>query len=300
MAVPITLKSKEQTAISKDISTEALINCFPTLRPGNAVSDLFLIGSHGWVEFGTGTAASQVRGSICNDEGTVGFIVVDDKLYSVDTGGTRTLRGTIGTSSGILRMVIGTTHLFFVDGIDGYTLKLSDYTFLTITDVLFPDAPIDVTFLGGYYIVAGQISGEYVVALSAIDDPSSWPVTNELYPADIPGTIKAVKAFNKELWIFGTTTTEVWINTPGQGAGAFPLTQSYVHSWGLAAGYSPAILSTGLYCIGRSKGIKAALLMCQGSTITEIDNEDMNRLLQSFSTVSDAFAYCYEDAGQQL
>lgn len=300
MAIPLTLTSKQETSISVDVSTERLVNCFVTNREGPGVTEFALIGSHGYVQLGNLTANTSltVRGAIANEASTAGYIVVGNTFYTVSSGGVRTNRGTLNTSTGYVDMVIGREHVFLVDGTDGYTYEIANTSsFTTISDPQFPDSPTRVTFLDNYYITIGQVSGNSVFALSDLNDPNSWTVTLQYEAESTPDNLVSCMAFNQELWTWGSTTCEVFINN---GDATDPITRTNVVAFGSAAANSHSVIDGWCYWLGRTKKAKALFMRASGSTLEVIPNEDMNRLVQSFATVSDAYAYSYTDGGQSF
>ena len=300
MAVPLLIKTSQETAISNDISSERLINCFLTERKENQVTKQAIIGDHGYDILGTATSGSVVRGAIATEDGTKGYIVIDNTLYSVDSGGTRTTIHTLTTSSGKVSMIIGATYMMLVDGTNGYTVKLSDDSYTQISDPNFVTNPAVVTYLDGYFATIGQISGLYWLVLSDINDPTSWPIINQIEPDGL-GTLISVVSFNRELWVMSTTHSIVYTDQPLSGTVVeFPLTMSYKYDYGISSAFGVAVINNSAYWIARTRKSKAILVKASGATVEKVDNEDMNRLFQSFSTVSDSFAYSFEDGGDEF
>lgn len=297
MAIPLVLKTTQDKQVSTDISSERMINCFISNRQSNLVGKQAVIGSHGYTQLGTANVAPSVRGCVATADGTSGYKVTANNVYLVNSGGAETYLGTIGTSSGIVSMVIGVFYVLIVDGNAGYTVSLANGQFAQVTDANFPSAPTVVTHLDGYYCVIGQSSGTYQLVLSNINDATSYNVLNIL-ETPLPGSITSVIASNEELYLISTNNCQVYSDLAG--ATGFPLTRSYVPQFGSDSPFSVATIRGVLYFIARTSNSKAILVRASGSIMQPIVNEDLNRILQSWTTLTDVFAYAYEDAGQQF
>lgn len=295
MAVPLTIKTTQQTSISTDLSAERLVNCFPRINGENAVAPLGLIGSHGYTEFGNAGAGSVVRGARATEDGTLGFVVTSNKLYTVSTSGTHTERGTLSTSTGNVSIAVGEDYAMIVDGTAGYSYNINTTTFATIADAQFLSNPTVCVHQDGYFITIGTSGGAYKLALSDLDDPTSWTTTNQTEAESTPDGLVSVISINRETFALGATTCEIYINT---GKSGFPFSRQTSREFGCAAAFTPVDVDGACYWLGRTRRCKAMLLRAFGGNIEVVPNEDMNRLFQSLTTVSDAFAYAYTDAGQ--
>lgn len=298
MAVPITLTTRDEIAISSDISSELLVNCFPSLREESQVAKTMLIGSHGHLLFGTDTAGSACRGSRANDDGTAGYIVIDDTFYSVNTSGVKTSRGTLATSSGRVSIAVGALQVMITDGASGYSYTPASTTFATIVDPQFPTNPTICEYVDGYFITIGTVSGQIAVALSDLNDVSNWSVLNQLVPSGFPSTLVSFVVVNRYLWLLGSSFAESRVNTGISGE--FPYERVNFVEFGCAAAHSVATINGYAYWLARTRRGKAMLVRANSSDVEVINNEDMNNTFQSFSAVADAFAYTYTDEGQSF
>ena len=73
------------------------------------------------------------------------YAVGANKFYSINTSGTATERGTLNTSSGIVRWAMIDDQIMLVDGTNGYNYIISTTTFAEISDADYPDTALQVT-----------------------------------------------------------------------------------------------------------------------------------------------------------
>lgn len=115
-------------------------------------------------------AIYQVFGtSVFRTTGTTGLLIT-------------TLIGTIGTSAGYVGIDANTYQVIFVDGQAGYIWDTNANTFVQITDSGFPDSPIDVTYLDGFFLVAHGGTNQF--QLSLINQGMVWSGAEATFTAD--------------------------------------------------------------------------------------------------------------------
>lgn len=182
-------------------------------------------------------AASTIRGSYATD--TRRFIVAGVSLYERDAGATLTLRGTLASSDGYVAMKHGRDQLVLVDGPNGYVLNLTTNVFGQITD---PDWRGSgwVDEIDGYFVFAEPGTDQFYI--SQIDDASVLDALDFSSADAQPDNIVTHRVMKRELFIFGTRSTEVWIDA---GGADFPF-----------ARYNSTPIDIG--CVGKQAVIKAA------------------------------------------
>ncbi len=298
MAIPVTLSTGDATQVSNDVSSELLINCYPILKKNNQVSNMTIAGSHGYFLFGTNTSGTEYRASKANDDGTAGYVLIDTKFYSVSTAGVLTERGTLATSTGRGYIAVGNSQVVVVDGNKGYYYVPATTTFAEITDAQFPTNPTIVSYQDGYFTVVGIVSANSVIALSDLNDAINWTVLNQLVPSGFPSTLVSFVIVNNYLWLLGSSFAEARVNTGI--AGDFPYSKINFEEYGCAATHSVASIGGYGYWLARTRQGKAFLVRANSSSVSIIDNETMASVFDSFTTVSDAWAYTYREKGQEF
>ena len=214
-------------------SGERLINGF--IRPTDGVSQGVVIGASGTLPIATLSADNPVRAMI-NHNGVL-HAVCGGKLYSVASD-VATELGTI--PDGATYMASSGTELGIIAN---ETYYLWDGTALTTPDTGQVTTPRYIAHLDGFFVVAGADSErEDTFSVSDIFDGSTFQGLNFATAENAPDKITGAIADHGQLWLFGSTTTEVWYNS---GDADFPFTPN-----------SGAVVQQG----------------CQSGTIAQLDN----------------------------
>lgn len=237
-----------------------------------------------------------IRGSYSTD--TRRFIVSGLSLYERDSGSTLTLRGSLDiTGEGnYVAMKHGRDQLVLVDGPNGYVLNMNTNVFGQITD---PDwrGSNWVDEIDGYFVFADPGTDQFYI--SQIDDATSLDALDFSSADAQPDNIITHRVLKRELYIFGTRSTEVWIDS---GSSDFPL-----------ARYNSTPIDIG--CVGKRAVIKAAdalifigltergqgvVYMMQGHSPRRISNRAIEELLASSTDLSSASMWAYQVDGAEF
>lgn len=146
------------------------------------------------------------------------FLVAGATLYEI-IDGTLLSRGSLGTSEGYVGMRHGSNQLCLVDGPNGYVLNLSSGIFSMIGSDGWRGSN-DVDHLDGYFVFVAPDTEQFYI--SAIDDASVLDALDFSSADTQPDNIVVQRVFKRELYLFGTRSTEVWINS---GGADFPLSR---------------------------------------------------------------------------
>ncbi len=142
------------------------------------------------------------------------YVLIGSKLYKIDTAWTKTLIGTIGTTTKNVWIVGDGTNLAVVDGVKGYS-----WNGVTFAEISFPDSfiPSSLTFQDGYFIVSRSGTSRFYI--SALNDPTSWNALDYATAEGSHDNLVTVHSHQRDLWLFGTDSLEMWYNS---GASTFP------------------------------------------------------------------------------
>ncbi len=237
-----------------------------------------LIGTPGLVVFCDLNKYAEVRGLDVMESFL--YAVCGDTVYRIDSGGSSTSLGTIGTSSGHVWMADNGTQLMIVDGDSGYIVTGSTLT--EITDSDFP-TPASLTYQDGYFIVSRKDTGEFYI--SALLDGTSWDATDYATAEGAPDDLVAILSDHRELWLFGEDSTEIWYNS---GA-SFPFDRiegAFIEK-GCIAPASPAKLDNSVYWLDDQGQVERAA----GYTPKVISTPEINHQIETYSTISDAIGF---------
>lgn len=157
-----------------------------------------------------------------------------------------------------------------------------------------------VCFLGGYFIsdIGG---GQWRV--SDLYDGLQWDDLNKSTADASPDDLLAVISNHGELWLLGQSTTEVWYQS-GIGNPPFARVAGGVLDYGCLARYSVAKGSNTIFWLGTIKnntqGEPMGVVMASGYTIRNITPPAIIAQWRSYTTLTDAWGYCYSEDGHDF
>jgi hypothetical protein len=275
------------TSKSLNVSAQRRVNLYYEVQPDEDKSKVTIYNTPGLVSFAI-IGAATVRGM--RAMGDYIYAVQNNKLYSIDNAGTIVSRGTLSTSSGRVDMSDNGTQLIIVDGTAGYTYTPGTTTFATISDGNFQNGCTTVTYLDSYFIVEKANSQQFY--LSEIADGTDWtPVTFSSADA-APDNLTRVFADHGILYLFGSTTTEMWANN-ATGSFTYSRIGSTTLEWGLGAKWSLAKFDRGLVFLGVSRLGEMQVMQVAGTEIKRISNSEVENALNTYDSVSAATGFSY-------
>lgn len=191
-------------------SAQRLQNLFAEQEPPDARAPLVLKSTPGLRPFAT-VGAGPIRGMVVMNDAL--YVVSGSGVYRVNAGGTATGLGTVG-GSGPVTMATNGTQIALVTS--AATHVVSSTAVSAVTDTDFPGAG-SVDYLDGYAIFHRPGTGVFFI--SALLDAASFDALDFASAESSPDPLVRVLVDHRELWLFGTHSVEVWVNT---GASPFP------------------------------------------------------------------------------
>jgi hypothetical protein len=224
------------------------------------------------------------------------FVVSGDKLYEVWATGVSTERGTLLTSSGYVSMRAGQGQLVLVDGNNGYVLNLTTNAFARITDVDWLGSRW-VSELDGFYIFVRPDSDQFYV--SAIDDGANIDALDFSTADAKPDKIVTQRVHKRELYLFGETSTEIWINSGGLD---FPFTRYNSTPIDIGCVGLRAAINTldSLMFVGRSDSGQGYVYELQGHQPVRISTEAVESALAQCEDISRVTMWTYHTVGAEF
>jgi hypothetical protein len=188
------------------------------------------------------------------------------------------------------------TQIFIAANPDGYIYNMTTNVFAQITDPDFAGAST-VGFLDGYFVFT-QPNSQVFWVTNLLDGSSVEPLnfaSAEGSPDDLVGLI----VDHREVWLFGTSSVEVWDNA---GTVGFPLEriQGAFNEIGCAAAYSIAKLDNGLFWLGSDARGQGIVYRANGYTGTRISTHAVEWQIQQYGNISDAIGYTYQQDGHSF
>jgi hypothetical protein len=250
-----------------------------------------------WVLYGTpGTTlratpvptAGAARGAI--RMGSLSFWVVGNSVYTLDASYTMTLLGTIGTSTGRVGLAQNGTQVFIVDGVGGWLATASALT--AISDPDFPDGVTFAMYLDGFFLAGGDGTQR----LYWNETPGSGAAWNGLDFGSAEGNPDPLiggVSDHRELWLFGTESVEVWVNT-GDAAAPFQRSGNTFVEQGTASGWTCQSIDNSVFWLAANRDGEGMVFRSQGYSPMRISTHALETAMRGYSTISDAFAFSFQ------
>lgn len=277
-------------ARSLNVDSQRAINCFLELDNASPRAPIALYGTPGTVlQFTLPT--SPVRG--CSTDSAYSYWVAGNTVYKVDTSNTVTSLGTIGSYTGPVSMAFNGTQTLIVDGVGGWFIAGGALT--QITDVDFPSGVRRATFQDGYFIVTGKAGSQQFWINEVAYEGSGWNGLDFASAEGSPDNTIGVISDHRELWLFGSNSAEVWVNT---GNSDFPFQRSgntFIEH-GCAAGATVAKADNTVFWLGTDDRGSGIVWRADGYTPMRISTHAIEKALAA-CTLSAATAFTYQQEG---
>lgn len=267
----------------QDISgSEALINVYPSESTGGKY-EFNLLNTPG-LGFYCELPTYPILGMYEN--GSRAFAATPSKLYEVYNNGDFKELGDIKISGRAIFADNG-LQVVLVDGFKGYYYDISTEEVNQITsDAFYPSRT--VTYQDGYFVFERKDTGQFFLSdLLSVNFDATRFATAEAQPDNLVSVISD----HRELFLFGTDTTEVWYNN-GSSTFAFARNQAAFIEKGCAAPYSVAKQNNTVFFIGSDLRVYSLT----GYVPVPISSNAVEKTLKNVD-LSDAFAYTYQNEG---
>lgn len=228
------------------------------------------------------------------------YAVGGSTVYSVSSAFQATALGTI--TAGLTRPVSmsdnGTT-LVIVDGTPGgWKVTLAGGAFAPISDATSdPDGVFEgadrTDYLDGFLLFNKPNTPQFQSsnAEEVVFDPLYF--ADKISHSDLLMSIAVAK---REIWLIGTTTTEIWVNS---GAQDFPF-QSFpnvIIDSGTVAKYSVATVDNTVFWLSQSRQGEGIVMQGAGYQNTRVSTYAIEYELSTYPRLDDAVAMTYQYAG---
>ena len=253
-------------------------------REGKSVGQL--VGTPGLVAVTTGLNG-PVRADYSPSSGER-IVVAGRKAYRM-AGDAAIEIGSLNTQSGYVDVADDGTTAVIVDGPFGYFVTLADNTFAQITSDAFYGSD-SVAYIDGYFLFNNPGTGQFYIATGTTFDALDF-ATAEGAPDPVIGLIE----LQRELWLFGRDSIEVWFNS---GDVDFPFQRiggGYIEH-GCASAGSIVRLDNSVFWLGRDTYGGAIVWRGAGYTPQRVSTFAIEQEFAGYVT-SDAVAYGYQQDG---
>jgi hypothetical protein len=280
-------------ARSINAADSRMVNLFPEVVPEGGQMPAFLNRAPG-LKLQQSIGTGPIRGLWAHQtQGSDFFVVSGNEVYKLSSlTGTPVLLGAVN-GTGPVSIADNGDQIIFACNPDAFVYTESTNTFVKVTDPDFPGA-VTVGYLDGYFVFNPPNSQRLYVT-SLLDgtqiDPLDF-VSAEGSPDGIVGLI----VDHREVWVFGTDSTEVWYNA---GTADFPLAriQGAFNEIGCVAPYSIAKVDNGVFWLGCDARGQGIVYRASGYVGQRVSTHAVEWQIQQYPNMSDAVAYTYQQDG---
>ncbi len=232
------------------------------------------------------------RGSVLVTPGLL-YVVSGNTLYSIDTSFNYTTIGTISSSSGLVSMIENGLQVSIFDGQNGYCYTIAYNTLIPLS--LPFSYPSIAVYTDGFGLV--NQAGSNTFWQSNFKDFTIWNALNFGQADASPDPVIGMGMNHRQVWLFGSDSTEVWSNagTPGL---AFQRLQGVYLEAGCIAPNSVARCGESLAWLGSNNTGGYQVFLSRDYRYDIISTDAISYFIEQFETVSDAFGYSYWQGGQ--
>lgn len=235
---------------------------------------------------------STIRG-LWTHAGTL-YAVIDNQLKSISPSGTALVKGNLNSLGGNIDFVSNLTQLVINDGSYLYIYNPTAGTFTSVGAV--------GNYPGGDRIsiidqrVVFQFRGTQKFGYTALGDAGTIDPLAFFSAESSPDLLVANAVFQRELWLLGEDSTEIWDSIGGLTV--FSRSSAAI-DYGCAAPFSVQKTASSLIWLSRDGRGNAMVLSAQGHQAKRISTRAQEEMFQGI-TLSNATAYTYSDGGQSF
>ena len=281
------------TSRSLNFDAQRSVNLFPIMSESGTSRSVAMLtatpGHRKWLDVGSG----PIRGVLALPSGVL-LVASGPKLYRISVAKVVAEVGDIA-GAGMVRMASNGKQVMVVTGGAGYFLTTDGWTLAKITDESFTGADA-VGFLSGYFVWNRPGTGEFAISqLYGTKVDALEYATAEGAPDNLVGLI----VDHTELWLFGTSTTEVWYTS---GDPDFPMARvanAFIEH-GCAAPGSVEKLDNTVFWLGSDDRGHGMLWRANGYTPQRVSTFAVEYAWSQYSRIDDAEAFTYQQGGHSF
>lgn len=291
--IPLNLAGPDYTMYSSNINRQTCINWYPVMGGPEGKAPAALFPTHG-ATLVSAVGIGPIRGSIEHKEEL--FLVSGSRLIKMDTSEAfTTISGNLMTSTGRVSMASNGAfgnQILIVDGTQGYIYDGT--TLFNSTDTDFPANPSIVKYMDGVAVLTTLNTGMWYI--SNTNNFDSWTATKFANAERDPDNLVSIEVNNRDIILFGDYTTEVGTNT---GGFPFPF-ETYgngLFDKGCASKFSVTKADDFVYWLSKDRRGTVQVLKAKGISYKIISSKALTQILSTYTTISDAEAFCYSEKG---
>lgn len=283
---------------SPNVTANQLQNCYYEFQPEKDKTTVAIYGSPG-LELFIDKGDTPWRGLLPFPGNSKLYGVHRGTFYEINNAGVITSRGTIGTTSGRVDICDNGTEIAVVDGQEIYVYNTSTPAtpIAAVADVDRPTSPNTCCFQGGRILTdedgTGQFKGSDTYAAT------SWQALNFATAESNPDPVIRVINYRGNVPLFGSYSTETWSNVGGSGFPYAKVTGADME-YGLASRWSVAKFMGSYAFLAQNREGQVFVARLDGYNASRISNFELDYIINSYSTKSDATGFGYMLGGHPM
>ena len=294
---PIPLFGFGVTAESALMTSQRRVNVLYEIKQDGDKAQIVIRGTPGTTLFiDLSTANGAVRGLHNFISRNLLFAVVGNILYEITLAGTATNRGSITAGTNFVAMEDNGTQLLILDGTKGWIYNANTHVLTQIADPNFPQTAKSVAYDSNFFLVDDTAVNPGQFRKSASFDGTTWPATDLGIFSSSSNSLVRVYALGGAVILFGSLNIEFWQIVGGAGFPYSPI-KSSASPYGLAARWSIAPIEDTIGFLGQNQQGHVSIFKLQGYIPIRISTQDIDTIINDFSTVSDAVSIGYVNDG---
>lgn len=216
------------------------------------------------------------------------YAISANNFFELTAGGNQVFTATINSTTGYTTIAYSPTQVVTADGTNGYLVVGST---LSVIGGSFPNGARTVTYVSTFFVAEQPGTQEFWVSDSS--DGSAWGGLAFASASSYSDNILAVDNLLGNLILFCQLHMEFWQDV-GSTPQPFAPIVSAANEWGLAALFSRAHLNQSIYFLGVTRNGQVQVCQLSGYNVTVVSTSDVDSVINSFATTSDAVALCYQ------
>lgn len=285
------------TLESPSAGAQRLVNLYPEVyeagpRKGNVARLRGTPGLRKRATLGTG----PVRGIHRASTGQL-FVVSGSYLYEVFSHwGYQQRDGNLASSTGRVTIASDGTRLMVGDGGNtAFTAPLPSGSALSaISDPECPGGHVD--WQDGYFL--NTVPGTPRFAISGLNDVT-YDALDTATAEGRPDSLVSLLSVNRQVWLFGDETTEVWWNS---GAADFPFSRvesAFIETGTVSAG-TCVRARDGVVWVGNDERGRGTVWYARGTEPARISTHAVEYALSGYSRLNESSAFAYQQGGHEF
>lgn len=264
------------------------------LGGGKGQEPAVLISTPG-LEYQQTIGTGPIRATYTLSNQNLMYVVSGSEVYQLSAASAAPVlcTGTLTTNTGPVSVADNGLQVLFVDGANGYYIPIGTQTLTQVTSPNFYPADI-VSYQDGYFILNRK--GTPYFFISDLNDVT-FPAENLAAKAGNSDILVAAFSNNRELYLLGANTTEIWYNQGASGVTPFARQDGRFSQMGCVAPASVARVGETFFWLGTNAQGGGVVFALQNAMPTRMSTHAVEFAIQGITDLSGAVGYGYQQEG---